>query len=256
MPESSVKILQLTDTHLFADPQESFDGMNTFESLNLVINLARHNHWPPEAILLTGDLVHEPVAEAYTLLRRVLAGIEVPVYCIPGNHDDPALMRAVLPHQNITLVKQIFFKDWLVIFLNTYIPNSHAGWLAQSELEFLDRCLQSHPGRPTLICLHHPPVSIDSSWMDAMALQNPQDLFTILDCYNEVRCLLWGHIHQQFETQRNDIHLLGSPSTCIQFKPQTDHYIRDELEAGYRWLVLHEGGSIDTGINRISRLNG
>lgn len=253
MPESSVKILQLTDTHLFADPQESFDGMNTFESLNLVINLARHNHWPPEAILLTGDLVHEPVAvaEAYTLLRRVLTDIKVPVYCIPGNHDDPALMQEILPYQNITLIKQIFFKDWQVILLNTHISNSHAGRLAPSELEFLDCCLQSHPGRPTLIGLHHPPVSIDSSWMDAMALQNPQDLFAILDRYSEVRCLLWGHIHQQFETQRNDIRLLSSPSTCIQFKPQTDRYIRDELEAGYRWLVLHEDGRIDTGINRI-----
>ena len=174
------------------------------------------------------------------------------VECIPGNHDDPVLMQKMLCCDKILLTKQIIFRNWQLILLNTHLPNTHGGRLAEFEQEFLDSCLKAHREKYAMICLHHPPVSIDSPWMDAMALQSPGDLFSILERYDRVKSVIWGHIHQCFEKERDGIRLFGSPSTCVQFKPKADRYVRDDLEAGYRWLVLHDDGKIDTGTNRLA----
>lgn len=249
---SAVKLLQLTDTHLFADPDLDFDGVRTLESLKEVIAFSRIYHWPPDAVVLTGDLVHDPVKEAYSALKRVLSELGVPTYCIPGNHDDPELMRSVLPGNNVYITKQLLLGNWQLILLNTYVPNSHGGALSRVELDFLEYCLASRREVPSVVCLHHPPVPIDSPWMDAMALRNPDDLFAILEGFSQVRCVLWGHIHQLFEKELRGIKLLGTPSTCIQFKPRTEGFELDELGPGYRWLILHDNGQMDTGVIHIS----
>ena len=78
--ESGVKILQLTDTHIFANPEQRFDGVDTLEYLKRVIELARCNHWPPDILLMTGDLVHESLSDAYVRLTGALNSIEIPIY--------------------------------------------------------------------------------------------------------------------------------------------------------------------------------
>lgn len=55
-----------------------------------------------EAVLLTGDVFHErrPALEAQELLAETLAELarrQIPVVVIPGNHDDPSLLRALKP---------------------------------------------------------------------------------------------------------------------------------------------------------------
>jgi len=88
--------------------------------------------------------------------------------------------------------------------------------------------------------------------MDAMALENPGRLFTILDRSDRVRAVIWGHIHQVFESERRGVLLLGSPSTCVQFKPGADDYLVDDLAPGFRELLLLPDGSIETTVIRLA----
>ena len=44
---------------------------------------------------LTGDLAHDD-AGGYAMLRERFGDAESPVHCLPGNHDDPATVRAAL----------------------------------------------------------------------------------------------------------------------------------------------------------------
>jgi 3',5'-cyclic-AMP phosphodiesterase len=250
-PRDPLRIIQFTDTHIFTTGDEHLDGINTLASFRQVVSLARRNHWPADAVVVTGDLVHDPTPAAYRLLRRYLTEIEAPVYCIPGNHDDPTLMTALLPGDNIHVVQNACIGGWHVIFLDTYVPGWEGGHLDEAGLKSLEACLQTYPQKPTLICLHHPPVPIQSQWMDAMALDNPQAFFAILDRFTQVRAVIWGHIHQEFSKTRNGVQLLGSPSTCVQFRPNVAGYAKDRKQAGYRWLVLEPGGQIETGIERL-----
>ena len=245
------RILHLTDTHLCDDPDGTFEGINILTSLKQVIGMAQRDHWPADALVLTGDLANEGGEGAYLNLRRCLNQLSVPAYCIAGNHDDLKLMQRILPGGNLHLTQHTLLGGWSLVFLNTYAPGKTGGHLDDAELQFLEASLQSHPRRPTLVFLHHPPVSIGSRWLDVIGLENPEAFFAVLDRFEQVRGVLWGHAHQAFAAMRHGVRLLGTPSTCAQFKPGAERYTIDTQRPGYRWLVLQPDGALDTGIQRL-----
>ena len=247
------ELLQITDTHIFADEKETFDGVDTQSSLKEVFKLARNNDWPVDALLLTGDLVHDPVTVAYERLFDILTDIDEPIFCLPGNHDDPELMHQVLNKRNIHTSKSIEIGSWIVVMLDTFLANTHAGYFAQDELDFLDKALREHPDKHALVCLHHPPVKIGSKWLDTMRLNNPEDFFNVLDKYDHIKAILWGHIHQEYLSERNGVSLMASPSTCVQFMPESSQYRKDDRAAGYRYLKLNASGKIKTYTRRLNK---
>lgn len=247
----SIYIIQITDTHVFADPAERFDGVDCAATLQATLSAIRAAKRQPDVMLLTGDLVHEPDTEAYQRLGKLLTQAPAPVYCLPGNHDHPATMQMHLHAPPVRHDKHILLDGWQILLLDSWLPNEHAGRLADAELEWLQRILAEYRDRPALIALHHPPVSIGSPWMDAMGLKNPDDLFAVIDAHEQVCAVVWGHIHQEFEAQRRGVKLLASPSTCLQFKPHTETYQVDDLVPGYRWLELSDDGNISTGVIRV-----
>ncbi|MGH8120608.1 MAG: phosphodiesterase [Gammaproteobacteria bacterium] len=243
-----IELLQFTDTHVYAEPGQCFDGVDTAATLADVIAHAGKFCPLPDAILLTGDLVHEPSPAAYDRLSAILCSVERPVFCIPGNHDQPELMHQILDAGNISMAKSIHFERWIIVLLNTFLPDTHAGNLGADELVFLDQILTEYKDNHALICLHHPPVSIGSPWMDRMGLQNPAALFAIVDRHPQVRGILWGHIHQEFKCERHAVKLMATPSTCLQFAPQAGSYIKDDKPPAYRHLQLYASGEIRTGV--------
>ena len=249
-------LLQITDMHIFADEEQRFDDIDTKASLIEVLNLAKANHWPVDALLATGDLVHDPRTIAYERLRDVFTTIGKPVFCLPGNHDSPMLMHKLLNQKNIHTSKSIEIGQWLIVMLDSFLLNTHAGYLDQDELDMLDRLLQEHQDKHVLVCLHHPPVEIGSEWMDSMRLKNPEDFFAVLDKYDHIKAVLWGHIHQEFTTERNNVRLMATPSTCVQFMPGSGEYRKDGRAAGYRYLKLKFSGEIETCTRRLMADNG
>ncbi len=83
-----------------------------------------------------------------------------------------------------------------------------------------------------------------------MMLENPEDLFAVIDKYKKVQALIWGHIHQEFRTERRGVILCGSPSTCVQFKPCSENYATDDLGPGYSVLQLYRNGTFDINTQR------
>jgi hypothetical protein len=75
-------------------------------------------------------------------------------------------------------------------------------------------------------------------------------LLAVIDRHPTVRAVLWGHIHQVFDATRNGVRYLGSPSTCIQFRPGVDRMLLDAQLPGARWLLLGNDGGIQTGVSR------
>ncbi|MBX2809216.1 MAG: 3',5'-cyclic-AMP phosphodiesterase, partial [Cellvibrionaceae bacterium] len=69
--------------------------------------------------------------------------------------------------------------------------------------------------------------------------------------YTHVKLILWGHIHQEFDALHEGVRLLASPSTCIQFAPGKNEFTLDKTMPGYRWLELHDDGSISTHVERL-----
>jgi Icc protein len=94
-------------------------------------------------------------------------------------------------------------------------------------------------------------VPIGSPWLDTMMVDNAAEFFAVLDRHPQVRAVLWGHVHQTCDQVRRGVRLLASPSTCIQFQPQSAGFALDEAAPGYRWLELHDSGVIETGVVRL-----
>lgn len=246
-----IRLIQLTDTHIFASPASSFDGMDTEASLARVLIEAGQQP-AVDLVLVTGDLVHDPHGDAYRRLWRQLSRLASPVYCLPGNHDDPELMHKLLHRGNVRTDKLLELGKWRIVLLDTFVCGSHGGKLASSECDFLEQALAQGRDAFVLIGLHHHPVPIASSWMDGMMLRNPEVLFNIIDSHENVRGIIWGHIHQEFRSQRQGLELFGSPSTCIQFKPGSDTFARDELGPGYSIIELSAKGEIAIEVRRLA----
>ena len=243
-----INLVQLTDTHIAADPGELLADVNTTDTLLDVIN-AVNRRGNLDLALLTGDLASDPSAEVYEKLAGILRRLELPVYCLAGNHDDPGLMERLLNSGNASTANFLTGGGWSIILLNTHKPGTDGGCLSATELSRLDAALERSRGRHVLVCLHHHPVSIRSPWMDSMALENSEALFRALDRYDNVRGVLWGHIHQEFSVTRNGVMLLGSPSTCVQFLPRAERAGVDDKPAGYRILTLAADGAIRTRVH-------
>ena len=90
----------------------------------------------------------------------------------------------------------------------------------REQLQLLEQAL-SDTTMPTLVCMHHQPVNVESAWIDTMAIENAEALFDIIDRHQQVKGLLWGHVHQTFEATRLGVRLMASPSTCVQFALDT-----------------------------------
>lgn len=250
--EHMLRILQITDLHLYADPTECLLGQNTRSTLDLVLDLAQRTYWPVDRLLLTGDLVHDESLDGYHFLEDRLARLDTPCNGLPGNHDVSSLMMKTLSKSIVSTEPSVRCGAWNLVFLDSTIPGRDGGHLDVAQLDLLQTCLSAHPRHHALVCLHHQPVPVGSLWMDTMALDNPQEFFAIIDANPQVRGIVWGHVHQAFNAKRNGVALLGAPSTCIQFLPGSEDFAVDDLTPGFRWLDLFADGRIATGIERIA----
>ncbi|MEW7979972.1 MAG: phosphodiesterase [gamma proteobacterium symbiont of Phacoides pectinatus] len=250
-PGTPVRVLQLSDCHLHEIPGKPLAGLDTLHTLRQVVALAATQSPGNDLILVTGDISHDGHAATYTLARSELKRLPAPFYGLPGNHDDASLLSRHLMGHADGFPREIILGDWLVLLLDSTLPGSPGGHLREEELRRLDQSLSRHPDLHVLIALHHQPLPSGCDWLDAMALNNADELFAVTDRYSNVRAILWGHIHQQFEGWRGAVRMMGCPSTCIQFAPGKADFALDDLPPGYRWLELRPDGGIDSAVVRL-----
>ncbi|MCG6969868.1 MAG: phosphodiesterase [Gammaproteobacteria bacterium] len=247
-----IHVLQITDTHLFADPAGELYGVNTRQSLMSVLQHKNINAIESDILLLTGDLSHDETEASYDVLNSLIEPLGIPTYCLPGNHDAPAYMEKRLANTTKNGIIHAVHKDWLFVLLDSSVPGAVEGYVKEDVLHKLDELLQRvnsgncSGAKHVLVAVHHNPVKVNSAWMDRIGVQNGEALFNVLCKYNSVKVVICGHIHQELETQVNDIVVYGTPSSCFQFKPLTSEAQIDDKPHGYRLLKLHSNGKIES----------
>ncbi len=247
----SLKVLQLTDLHLFADTTQTLQGVNTEQSLQCVLTTVAQESQQPDLVLLSGDLTQQAEAAAYQRLAKHCQAFACPVYALPGNHDDVDLINSEFSETKIKTEKTISMVGWHIVILNSVISGRTEGCLAESELVFLQQALQSKPNLPTLIVLHHHAQPVNGS-MDNVMLRNSTEFNALIKGYPQVKAVLYGHVHQAYDQTINSIRYLASPSTCYQIEENNNEFKCDiDSKPGYRWLSLNDDGTIATNIIRV-----
>ena len=248
--DSSVLLVQLSDSHLFADADGKLLGMNTHDSLQRVIERILDEQPQVDLILASGDLSQDGSLQSYQRFRQLHEQIPAPARWFAGNHDELPAMQAACAGSDL-LQPVTDLGNWRIILLDTSIPGAVPGHLSAAQLALLSTALSDAGERHVLVTFHHHPVSIGCRWMEPIGLRNPDALFAVLDGFPQVRALLWGHIHQEFDQLRNGVRLLASPSTCVQFAPGSEEFQVDQEAPGYRWLRLYADGRLETAVSRV-----
>lgn len=200
----------------------------------------------PDAILVTGDVAHDPEPTCYRrftdILREYYAG---PSLCLAGNHDVASAMGQLLEPSTLLL------PGWCLVALDSHIDDTVAAEVSTDDWARVLAALQQHRDRWAIVATHHPPLDIDCPWLDKDRIQNADELLESLAERPNVKGLVFGHAHQVIEAEYRDIPLLGTPSTCFQFAPRSAEFGVDEQLPGYRWLTLSPDGQVASEVRRL-----
>lgn len=252
--DRSVLLVQLSDSHLFAEETGKLLGMNTRDSLQRVIDKVRAEQPQIDLMLASGDLSQDGSLASYQSFRQLTEALATQARWFPGNHDEVPAMRTACNGSDL-LEPILDLGNWRITLLDSSIPGAVPGFFDDDQLRLLEQSLSEAPERHHLVCFHHHPVSIGCKWMEPIGIRNPDALFAVLERFPQVKAVLWGHIHQEFDRQHDGIRLLASPSTCVQFAPGSEEFQVDTTAPGYRWLRLHADGQLETGVSRVTGIH-
>lgn len=241
------RLLHLTDTHLFADPDALLADVNVHRRFRAVL-AALADQSGAAALLHSGDLSHDGSAVAYQRLKAALDSLGLPGRVVPGNHDRRDAMDTAFASGLVTASRSLRLDHWRVITLDSHVPDQVHGWLDDAELRALDACLTDDPDAHVLIMLHHQPVAVGTLWLDAIGLKNPEPLLERIAANPKIRGVVFGHVHHEVGLHINGCPFLATPATAAQFRGGALTFTVDPSAPGYRWIDLHPDGQLSTGV--------
>ncbi|MFC0336252.1 Icc protein [Kushneria avicenniae] len=226
-------IVQLSDSHLSADPARHYRGVDVQKRLGSI--LADVVRYQPDLVVVSGDVSDDGSVESYQRAAEQLDALGCRWVWLPGNHDHPATMASVRE-----LVPVVHPGGWQIILLNSWIENEEGGRLGEAQLARL-RAQLADDDTPTLIVLHHPPVTVESAWMNEIGLEDREAFWAALDQYDHVHAVLCGHIHHERTCLQDRIPVMSVPAIAAQFVPdRPDFAVDNDAPGGFRLIRLSD----------------
>src|SRR2546422_10702180 len=171
---------QISDLHVKAPGRLSYRVVNCAAMLARCVAEILRLPQRPDLVLATGDLTDAGRAEEYAHLRELLAPLPMPVYFIPGNHDERGALRAAFPEHAYLRQWDPFVQyaidDWplRIVAIDTVIAGEDGGRLDDERLAWLEKTLYLKRDKPTLLIMHHPPFPTLIGHMDRIGLSGSE----------------------------------------------------------------------------------
>lgn len=244
--------IHITDTHLLDQSDETLHSLNTKLCFETVLSQSLKSYPKIDFILLTGDISQTGTKESYEIFKSIIQQYDLPIYCVPGNHDTPKLLQNVIPNSPNNSINVTQIGRFSLILISSYVENKHHGMITQQCLQQLDDYLQNNANQFMVIGVHHPPVSINSMWLDEIGLYNKTEFLHTINKISQNMLLLFGHVHQEFDWQKNKLRVLTTPSTCYQYKANSRYMHRvHSPPPAYRYVKLTTPNQIDTKVHYV-----
>lgn len=249
--DGSVRVLQITDTHLFAQPDRTLLGINTRDSFNAVLEAIVAEDRYVDFVLVTGDISQDYSPESYQYFASRVACLHKKVFFLPGNHDDGPLMYRMLSPLGVNTERHIIAGRWHFVCLNSQVYGVPHGWIEHSQMDYLVKACSEESQLFTTVCVHHLPRLVGSTWLDTQTMHNQDDFNRLLHTLPNIRLVLSGHVHQNFDLTHAGLRYIATPSTSIQFLPQSTEFMLDTCSPGWRYLTFKTDGTVDTELHRL-----
>ena len=202
-------LVQLSDPHVVAGAE----GDDAAAALAHAVAEVMRLPLPPQAVLVSGDLVHDGAPASYARVKDLLAPLQMPVHVIPGNHDEPAALRDAFGTADEATVG-----DLRLLLSSTHVPGSDGGHL---DVEALAERLDD---RPTILAMHHPPLRTGVPAIDdiGLATADREALAALLARSPQVLRVVCGHVHRTTFETLGGCGVFTCPSTYLQVEPGAD----------------------------------
>ena len=213
--------IQVSDTHLVADTRLESYGVNTYANLErVIVHISRFDP-PPAFVMFTGDLISDDDPQSYRHLKLLTDRLPSPVYFAMGNHDlRRPFRRVVLGEESPGSEPYCYAFDaagYRFVVLDSLVEGQVAGALDAAQLTWLDATLAGSSRQPTVVFMHHPPVSTGVDWLDAYAFGNGDDLLDVLARHRQVQRVFFGHVHMPIQITERGVQFSSVPSSAYQF---------------------------------------
>lgn len=219
-------IAQVTDPHIKAEGRLAYREVDTAANLERCVHHLMSLKEMPDVVLMTGDLTDFGREDEYRLLRKLLDPLTMPVYVIPGNHDErDNFRRAFRDHAYLPPDGDLHYavEDYplRMIGLDTTIRGESGGEMNEARLAWLDDRLAERPDAPTVLFMHHPPILTGIRHMDVQNCSNADGLAGLLGRHPQVFQILCGHVHRSVHRQWAGV--------TVSIAPSASHYVALDL---------------------------
>lgn len=213
-----MRIVQITDTH--------FSPSKTHFTKNWAPLAQWLEETKPDLIIHTGDLAVDGADfdDDLTYCVDLFAELNVPVLCVPGNHDVGHLPSSLQPvnDERLERWRDLVGPDrwvhdqsgWRLIGINSLlIASGHAE--EEEQYQWLEEALKGAEGNPVAVFAHKPlfvdsPDEGDSGYWGAAPADRAR-LLALLTAYN-VHLYASGHLHRAWAGKYQNISLIWGPS--------------------------------------------
>jgi Icc protein len=226
-------VLQLSDSHLLP-PGEKLYKQDV--DANFMATIAAAKAYAPfDLVILTGDIAEDGSIATYQRTVDILQDLRYQhLIAIPGNHDVPENMLAVMPMAAIDI------GPWRVLPVNSHWEAHPEGEISVHDLEALQTQLQQSEAF-TLVAVHHPPHYPCTKRQ--CGLSN-KDALLALTGFASVRLVISGHVHDDYTHRVGSTLFSTCPSTCIGFDHDPKGHSLRPIKPGAIIYDLGDDGSI------------
>lgn len=239
-------IAQFSDSHLFADKSMLHHDANVYQNL-LAVLISIKNNPAIELAIFTGDLTQDHTEQSYQCFVDAVKAskVSIPIYYLPGNHDEIFLMDKHLTGNYFCSDKLITSDYWQIHLMNSK-SETPAGELSLNSLITAE---QLSDDKFTLLMMHHHAIKL-GYFIDRHSLQNSDAFWQLVNKKHNVKAVACGHVHRAFEKRlainKREIQFFSCPATSIEFDINATTVSSTGQSAGYRIFYLQNDGEISS----------
>lgn len=216
-------IAQISDPHVMPPGRLAYDRVDTAGFLQQAVEKLLSLDPRPDVVLATGDLAHGGAPETYAELRRLLAPLPMPLYLLPGNHDEREALRSVFPEADYLRQDPEFLHfavdlgELRLIAIDSLVPGAVHGALCERRLAWIGARLDERQDKPLLLAIHHPPFKTGLAKMDDYGIrEGAEALAELVARHPRVERVLCGHLHRPIQARWAGTLAMTAPSTAHQ----------------------------------------
>jgi 3',5'-cyclic AMP phosphodiesterase CpdA len=245
-----VKFIHLSDTHLLGATSEKLYGLKPAKRLKKAFKNIREHHSDAAFVVITGDMANTGEVGAYTLLKKYINGLGIPVYPLMGNHDSREAFWEIFPEwkggEFVQYVREIDGR--VFVFLDTLVEGEEYGMLCDARLVWLAKQLDHYFDREMYLFMHHHPIVSGLYRMDTVGnFRSTEAFWALLARYDSVRHVFFGHVHRSIQARHQGIPLSSTRSTTFQvsYRPdEKEESLTNTVQPAYSVVSFREADTI------------